>query len=153
VDALLNKSGRKLPEYEMALTTDLLPTSWKADNVWVRGIADLLIVDDENLTAWVADYKTGNNKYPDRDQLVLMSIMVFAHFSHIRRVNSALLFLVKNDIVKMSMTADEVKKHWWNYRERYARLEASFANDVWNPNQTPLCGWCPVKTCEFNPKH
>ena len=153
VDALLNKSGRKLPEYEMALTTDLLPTSWKADNVWVRGIADLLIVDDENLTAWVADYKTGNNKYPDRDQLVLMSIMVFAHFPHIRRVNSALLFLVKNDIVKMSMTADEVKKHWWNYRERYARLEASFANDVWNPNQTPLCGWCPVKTCEFNPKH
>jgi hypothetical protein len=153
VDALLNKSGRKLAEYEMALTTDLLPTSWKADNVWVRGIADLLIVDDENLTAWVADYKTGNNKYPDRDQLVLMSIMVFAHFPHIRKVNSALLFLVKNDIVKMLMTADEAAKHWWNYRERYARLEASFANDVWNPNQTPLCGWCPVKTCEFNPKH
>lgn len=153
MDALLNKSGRKLAEYEMALTADLLPTKWKADNVWVRGIADLLIVDDENLTAWVADYKTGNNKYPDRDQLVLMSIMVFAHFPHIRKVNSALLFLVKNDIVKMSMTADEATKHWWKYRERYARLEASFANDVWNPNQTPLCGWCPVKTCEFNPKH
>ena len=153
VDALLNKPGRKLAEYEMALTTDLLPTSWKADNVWVRGIADLLIVDDENLTAWVADYKTGNNKYPDRDQLVLMSIMVFAHFPHIRKVNSALLFIVKNDFVKMSMTADEAKKHWWDYRERYARLEASFSNDVWNPNQTPLCGWCPVKTCEFNPKH
>jgi PD-(D/E)XK nuclease superfamily len=151
MDALLNKSGRKLAEYEMALTADLLPTKWKADNVWVRGIADLLIVDDENLTAWVADYKTGNNKYPDRDQLV--SIMVFAHFPHIRKVNSALLFLVKNDIVKMSMTADEAAKHWWKYRERYARLEASFANDVWNPNQTPLCGWCPVKTCEFNPKH
>jgi hypothetical protein len=130
-----------------------LPTSWKADNVWVRGIADLLIVDDENLTAWVADYKTGNNKYPDRDQLVLMSIMVFAHFPHIRRVNSALLFLVKNDFVKMTMTSDEAKKHWWGYRERYARLEASYANDVWNPNQTPLCGWCPVKTCEFNSKH
>jgi len=95
MDALLNKSGRKLAEYEMALTADLLPTKWKADNVWVRGIADLLIVDDENLTAWVADYKTGNNKYPDRDQLVLMSIMVFAHFPHIRKVNSALLFLVK----------------------------------------------------------
>lgn len=153
VDALLNKSGRKLAEYEMALTTDLLPTSWEANNVWVRGIADLLIVDDENLTAWVADYKTGNNKYPDRDQLVLMSIMVFAHFPHIRKVNSALLFLVKNDIVKAAMTANEAKKHWWNYRERYARLETAFSNNVWNPNQTPLCGWCPVKTCEFNSKH
>jgi hypothetical protein len=121
--------------------------------VWVRGIADLIIIDDENLTAWVADWKTGNNKYPDRDQLVLMSVMVFAHFPHIRRVNSALMFIVKNDMVKMSMTSDEAAKHWWNYRERYARLESCFEHDVWNPNQTPLCGWCAVKTCEFHPKH
>jgi hypothetical protein len=153
VDAMLKKDGRKLAEYEMALTVDLQPTEWKSKDVWVRGIADILIVDDENLTAWVGDWKTGNNKYPDRDQLVLMSIMVFAHFPHIRRVNSALLFIVKNDMVKMSMTREQADKHWWDYRERTARLEAAFANDVWNPNQTPLCGWCPVKTCEFNKKH
>jgi hypothetical protein len=153
VDALLKKAGRRLPEYEMAVDENLNPVSWKADNVWVRGIADLIIIDDENLTAWVADWKTGNNKYPDRDQLVLMSIMVFAHFPHIRRVNSALMFIVKNDMVKMSMTSDEAAKHWWDYRERYARLESCFEHDVWNPNQTPLCGWCAVKTCEFNPKH
>ena len=153
VDAMLKKDGRKLAEYEMALTVDLQPTEWKSKDVWVRGIADILIVDDENLTAWVGDWKTGNNKYPDRDQLVLMSIMVFAHFPHIRRVNSALLFIVKNDIVKMTMTREQSDKHWWDYRERTARLEAAFANDVWNPNQTPLCGWCPVKTCEFNKKH
>ena len=153
VDAMLKKDGRKIAEYEMALTVDLQPTEWKSKDVWVRGIADILIVDDENLTAWVGDWKTGNNKYPDRDQLVLMSIMVFAHFPHIRRVNSALLFIVKNDMVKMSMTREQADKHWWDYRERTARLEAAFANDVWNPNQTPLCGWCPVKTCEFNKKH
>jgi hypothetical protein len=55
--------------------------------------------------------KTGNNKYPDRDQLVLMSVMVFAHFPHIRRVNSALMFIVKNDFVKMTMTSDEAKQN------------------------------------------
>ena len=101
VDAMLKKPGRKLAEYEMALRADLTPTNWKAPDVWVRGIADILIVDDENLTAWVGDWKTGNNKYPDRDQLVLMSLMVFQHFPHIRKVNSALLFIVKNDMVKM----------------------------------------------------
>lgn len=153
VDAMLKKSGRVLAEYEMALTKELQTCGWKAPDVWVRGIADILIVDDENMTAWVGDWKTGNNKYPDRDQLVLMSLMVFAHFPHIRKVNSALLFIVKNDMVKMSMTREEVHAHWWEYRERTARLEASYANNVWNPNQTPLCGWCPVKTCEFNKKH
>jgi len=114
VDAMIKKNGRKLAEYEMALTVDLKPTGWKDKDVWVRGIADILVVDDDN---------------------------------------SALLFIVKNDMVKMSMARDDADKHWWEYRERTARLEASFANDVWNPNQTPLCGWCPVKTCEFNKKH
>ena len=89
VDAMLKKPGRALAEYEMALTADLKPTNWKSPDVWVRGIADILIVNDDNLTAWVGDWKTGNNKYPDRDQLVLMSLMVFAHFPHIRKVNSA----------------------------------------------------------------
>jgi len=153
VDKLIAKPGRKLAEFEMALTTDLKPTDWKAKDVWVRGIADLLIVDDDNLTAWVVDYKTGNNKYPDREQLMLMSIMVFTYFPHIRKVNSALLFLVKNDMVRMQMMREQADAVWWKYRERTARLEASFDNNVWNPNQTPLCGWCPVKTCEFNPKH
>ena len=152
-DAMLGKPGRKLAEHEMALTADLKPCEWKSPDVWVRGIADILVLDDDNFTAWVGDWKTGSNKYPDRDQLVLMSLMVFEHFPHIRKVNSALLFIVKNDIVKMSMTRDQKDEHWWRYRERTARLEACFANDVWNPTQTPLCGWCPVTTCEFNPKH
>lgn len=153
VDALLKKPGRKLAEYEMALTSDLKVVGWKDPNVWVRGIADLLIVDDDNLTAWVIDYKTGNDKYPDRDQLVLMSIMVFEHFPHIRKVNSALMFIVKNSMVKMQMMRDAKHAAWWRYRERTARLEACFANNVWNPNQTPLCKWCQVTGCEFNPKH
>ncbi len=153
VDSLLKKPGRKLAEYEMALTNDLKVVDWKDPNVWVRGIADLLIVDDDNLTAWVVDYKTGNDKYPDRDQLVLMSIMVFEHFPHIRKVNSALLFIVKNSMVKMQMMRDAKHAAWWRYRERTARLEQCFETDVWNPNQTPLCKWCQVTGCEFNPKH
>lgn len=153
VDALLQKPGRKLTEYEMALTADLRVTNWKAPDVWVRGIADLLIIDDDNLTAWVIDYKTGNNKYPDRDQLVLMSLMVFAHFPHIRKVNSALLFIVKDDMVRMQMHRDQAEQFWWKYRERIARLEACFETDVWNPSQSPLCRFCPVINCEFNPRH
>jgi hypothetical protein len=80
IDALMAKPGRKFPEHEMGLTIDLKPCNFKDGAVWVRGIADLLIVDDENLTGWIVDYKTGNNRYPDTDQLVLMSLMTFAHF-------------------------------------------------------------------------
>jgi CRISPR/Cas system-associated exonuclease Cas4 (RecB family) len=153
VDALLLKPGRRYPELEMALTVDLTPCDFKDDNVWVRGIVDLLIVDDDNLTAWLVDYKTGSNKYPDIGQLELMSLLVFANFPHIRQVNSALLFVVKESMVKHKMSVDEAPAAWQRYRERIAKLAACHSNNVWNPTQTPLCGWCPVKTCEFNPKH
>lgn len=153
LDALNKKPGRKLTEHKMALTEKLRPCEWGAPDVWVRGIADLLIIDDENLTAWVVDYKTGNNRYPDREQLVLMSLLVFAHFPHIRQVKSALLFVVKNDMVKHNMSVDETKEQWQRYRERSARISACIDSGVWNPKQTPLCGWCAVKSCEFNPKH
>ena len=55
LDALNKKEGRKLCEYQMALNIDLKPTGWFSEDVWVRGVADLLIVDDYNLTAWVVD--------------------------------------------------------------------------------------------------
>lgn len=152
VDVLLAKPGRKLFEHEMALTKDLRPCDFKSDDRWVRGIADLLIVDDDNLTARVVDWKTGNDKYPDRDQLVLMSLMVFTHFPHIRSVSSALIFLVKGSMVKHRMSRNDMDAAWWDYRERVAKLEAAFEHDVWNPSQSALCGWCPVKTCTFNPK-
>jgi RecB family exonuclease len=153
VDALLKKPGRKLAEQKMAVTVDLKPCDWFDKGAWSRGIADLLIIDDDNLTAWVADWKTGNNKYPDRDQLRLMALLVFAHYPHIRKVNSALIFVVKDDMVKSKMSVDEFSTGWQEYRERVAKIEASVASGVWHPKQTPLCGWCPCTGCEHNPKH
>ena len=152
VDVLLAKPGRKLFEHEMALTKDLRPCDFKSDDRWVRGIADLLIVDDDNLTARVIDWKTGNDKYPDKDQLTLMSLMVFAHFPHIRSVSSALFFIVKGSMFRHKMARDDAAAAWWDYRERVAKLEAAHEYDVWNPSQSPRCGWCPVKGCTFNTK-
>ena len=152
LDALKAKPGRKLCEYKMGVTADLRPCGFLDKDVWVRGIADLLIIDDENLTARVVDYKSGNNKYPDREQLKLMALMVFAHFPHIRRVSGALLFVVKNDIAKASFMVGEAEEYWWDYRERVARIEQAHETGVWNPKPTPLCGWCPVSSCEHNRK-
>jgi hypothetical protein len=153
LDALLAKPGRKLCEYEMALTVDLKPCAWASPDAWVRGIVDLAIVDDDNLTAWVVDYKTGNNKYPDREQLKLMALLIFAHMPHIRKVNAALLFVVKDDMVKQNMTIDQAEAEWWQYRQRVARINQAHETGVWNSKPSALCPWCPVKTCEYHPKH
>jgi RecB family exonuclease len=151
IDALLAKEGEKSVEIQMALDINLQPVEWFSKAAWVRGIADLLILDGE--IAWVVDYKTGSNKYPDRNQLDLMSLLVFAHYPEVQQVNSALLFVVKNSMIKHKVKREDVDKLWWEYRERVSRIEASHANEVWNPKQSGLCPWCPVKTCEFHPNH
>jgi hypothetical protein len=139
----------------MALKVDLTKTHWKDwDGVWVRGMADLLIIDYENFTAWVFDWKTGKNKYPDPDQLTLMACMVFELFPTIRRVKAALVFIVHEDLQTLSMQREDKDRHWQEYRERTARIEACRASGTWNPNKTGLCKkHCPVVSCEHNGNH
>ena len=116
VDALLSKKGTKYPEHEMALDEQLNVVDWKDPTVWVRGIADLLIIDEEDGIAWCIDYKTGSDRYPDTNQLDLMSLMIFKHFPEIQEVRSALLFVVKNSMTKHLVKRDQEEALWWKYR-------------------------------------
>ena len=56
VDNLISIPGDKYCEHEMALTKDKTPCAFDDENRWVRGIADLLIVDGSH--AFIVDYKT-----------------------------------------------------------------------------------------------
>lgn len=151
VDKLNAMPGRKLPEYEMALTKDLRVCNFKSPDYWVRGIADLVIVNDDNLTARVFDYKSGSDKYPDTSQLELMSLMIFKHFPHIRKVTGGLLFVLKNTVHKCTVELEQADAMWWKYREKVARIEQAHATGVWNPKSSGLCKkYCVVTTCEYN---
>lgn len=151
LDALVGIPGRKFCEHEMAVTADLRPCGFKDENAYARGIADLLILDDESLTAYVWDYKSGSDKYPDTDQLTLMSLLTFTNYPHIRMVKSGLLFVVKETIVKHRVELSQAEAMWQNYRERVAVLQRSFETDTWAPKPNGLCRrHCAVKTCIHN---
>ena len=81
VDPLLEIDGERYPEHRMAMTEAGEPCTWAAKDYWVRGIVDLMIVSGD--TAFIVDYKTGSDKYPDVKQLRLMALMTFAHFPEV----------------------------------------------------------------------
>lgn len=151
VDAVLAKPGKRKAEMKMALNRKLQPTGYFDKDVWVRGQADLTLLETDR--ARVVDWKTGSAKYPDIDQLDLMGLMTMAYYPEVKQVNSALIFLKADTIVKSKLTSDQVAEKWWSFRERTAKIEASIHHDVWNPQQGPLCPWCPCTSCEFHPKH
>lgn len=147
-DDLIAIPGVKYCEYEMALTKEKTPCDFKDPSRWVRGITDLLIVDGD--TAFIVDYKTGSNKYPDPKQLRLMALMTFAHFPKVNHVKAGLLFVAHDTFIPEEYKREDMDKSWLHFMPTLARIDNSYDNNVWQANPTPLCKYCPVKTCDFH---
>jgi hypothetical protein len=147
LDSLVEIPGTKYPEHRMALNYAKEPCQFGKD-YWVRGIVDLLIIDGDH--AFIVDYKTGSNRYPDPKQLKLMALMTFAHFPEVMVIKAGLLFVMHESFMDEHYTRDQIDTLWKAFEGDLARLQLSYENDVWQANPTPLCGWCPVKSCEFH---
>jgi hypothetical protein len=145
LDPLRDMEGVKYPEYRMALTINRQPCTFGAKDYWVRGIADLMVVDGDQ--GYIVDYKTGNNKYPDPKQLQLMALMGFEYFPEVTHFKAGLLFVAHNDFVTSEYQREKIDKYWDDFAPQLKRLQLSYENDVWQENPTPLCGWCPVSDC------
>ncbi len=152
LDTLNGKRGIKLCEKKLGITADLEPCDFYDRRVWFRGIADLLIVDVVGNMAWVVDYKTGKSaKYADKGQLELMALSVFAHYPDISRVKAGLFFVVAGDLVKDTYKTLDKANLWKKWMTNYARMEAAFEADVWNPRPSGLCRrHCQVTECPHN---
>lgn len=152
LDSLNAKKGEKLCEKRMALTAELEPCRYGSEHAWFRGIADLLIIDEEDELAWVIDYKTSKSaRYADEGQLELMSLAVFAHYPEVKIVRAGLLFVVSEELVKARYTVDDEESLWAKWIDHHRDMELAFENDVWNAKPNGLCkAWCPVVECPHN---
>jgi len=148
LDTLLTIPGKRYLEYKMALTADKKPCDFDAPDYWVRGIVDFMVIEGD--TAFIVDYKTGSNKYPDMKQLKLMALMTFAHFPQVKHVKAGLLFVAHDHFMPEEYTVDQSEQMWGVFAPDIARLKHSMESDSWPPNPTPLCRWCPVVSCQFN---
>ena len=145
LDPLRDMEGDKYPEYRMALTINRQPCTFGAKDYWVRGIADLIVVDGDQ--GYIVDYKTGSNRYPDPKQLQLMALMGFQYFPKVTHFKAGLLFVAHNDFVTSEYRREKIDKYWDDFAPSLQRLQLSYENGVWQENPTPLCGWCPVTDC------
>lgn len=149
VEALKAIPGEKFCEKKVAVAQDgddYAPCGFFDKGVWYRGIADLLIIQDED--AYLVDYKTSKNaKYADVKQLDLLAGAVFTHYPNIKRIKSALIFVVSNEFIKKDHVAEDRLKYLNYYKFDVSRIEKAIETGVWNAVSGPLCGWCPVRTC------
>ena len=152
LDTLIAVDGIKRTEHKMGILHDGSPTRWNDPNRWYQGIADLSIVGD-GTTARVVDYKAGDSKYADTDQLELMALLIFSHFPHVQTVKGALLFVLNEQIRKRTVKREDAAGLLQKYRERHANIIAAHSANNWPMSESGLCKkHCVVLSCPHNGK-
>lgn len=152
LQVLNDMEGDKYCELKVGLTADLEPCGFFAEDVWFRGVVDLIIVNDETGLATVVDYKSGKSaRYADKGQLELMALAVFKYFPQVEKVRAGLLFVIANEFIKDKYAADSQPDMWKKWLAEYAKMEKAAETDVWNPRPSGLCrAHCPVTQCPHN---
>jgi hypothetical protein len=151
LDQLKALPGEKYCEYKLGLTRDLEPCEFFDDNVWWRGIADLLVINGDE--ARVLDYKTGKDKYADTKQLEILALAVFKKFPQVQRVRAGLLFVIHTNFIKAAYERTKEMEMWNKWLPETNKLETAYEKNVWNAKQNFTCkAWCPVMSCPHNGK-
>lgn len=154
VDAIKNIPGEKHCELKLGVKKTqggYEPCGFFDKDVWWRGIGDVVVVQDE--TAFSLDYKTGKNaKYADLKQLDALAAALFTHFPQIKKIKSALAFVVSNEFIHKEHFAEMRDSYFAMFEPELDRLAAAQESGVWNTNTGPLCKFCPVVSCEHNRK-
>lgn len=152
VDAIKDIPGEKHCELKLGVKqTDAgyEPCDFFDKDVWWRGIGDVVVIQDD--VAFSLDYKTSKNaKYADLKQLDILAAALFTHFPQIKKVKSALAFVVSNEFIRKEHFAEMRDSYFATFQPELDRLAAAEETGVWNTNTGPLCKFCPVTSCEHN---
>lgn len=142
VDKLTARPGEKFFEKQMAVNLSLTPVDWFASDVWIRAIADILVVDGE--TAFIGDWKTGKVKH-DPTQLQLFALMVMWHFPQVQTVKTAYIWLRFDEVTHATYERRYLMALWGALRPRFERVQQVIDLGVFDTKPGPLCPWCPAK--------
>lgn len=141
IDRIVSKPGQKFFEYQMAVNKALQPVDWFASDVWLRSIADVLVVDGE--TAYCLDHKTGKVK-DNPTQLQLFAAMVMWHFPQVQTVKTAFIWLAYDQVTRSHYERRFLNALWHALQPRLEAVQAAVDKGQFVTKPGPLCRWCPA---------
>lgn len=136
-------------EQKLAATYDGQACGYFSDKpqVWLRGKVDTNIIN--GTTGYIIDWKTGNSKYEDRFELDVGALLLKIANPQLERVHGQYAWLKDNRLGQMYDLSD-FRNTWNKVHTIAAKVMNDKANGVFAKNQTPLCRWCELFTCEHN---
>ena len=148
----MSKDGEIRTELKVGLNRELKPTDFFAKDVYARGALDvaILIPMPSPKFLFIADWKTGKTREKDF-QVKIFAFFGFLLFPTVERIGACNIWLPTLKAgTPYFYRKEELPKIWSEIYIKLAAMELAAAKDEWKKRQSPLCGWCPVKECEFN---
>jgi CRISPR/Cas system-associated exonuclease Cas4 (RecB family) len=142
VDRIASLGGTQLFEQQMAIDGDKRPCDWFGPSVWIRGIADVLVVNGDR--AWCLDWKTGKPK-SDPTQLQLFAALVFAHYPAVNEVRTSFIWLNHDDATNATYSRAMESNLWLALGPRFERVQHTVDLGVFPARPSGLCRYCPAK--------
>lgn len=149
-DAVQGQASEILVEQKYAITRSFQPTKWFANDVWYRGIADLVLISGP--VALARDYKTGKVTHDSR-QLMLMAQCIFSHRPEIKRIKTEFVWLKDDCTTPETFDRATIANEWPPLLPGVQAMEHAGKTMTYPPKPGKLCrSWCPVVSCPHNGK-
>lgn len=142
VERILAQPGDKLFEHQMAVNRQLQPAGWFDKDVWIRSIADVLVVNGD--TAYCLDWKTGKVK-DNPTQLQLFAAMVMWHYPQVQRVKTSFVWIAHDEVTNAHYERRFLDALWRALEPRFTKVQETIDLGVFKTKPSGLCGWCPAK--------
>lgn len=149
LDRLREMPGEHFYELEFAVRRDKSVCEWEDPDCYMRGIADVAVVDGKR--GFAADWKTGKPK-EDTQQLKLMAAFMLNQFPELETVATKYIWLYYPNAPsqKIVYTRDMLPDLWAHFDRKAERVENAAVNGVFKATPSGLCPWCPAyDSCSF----
>ena len=133
-------------EKRIALDVRLQPCEFFDPSVWFRGVIDYVNIDDNRAT--IVDYKTGK-PHTKFQQLTLFAIHTFIANPQVEIADVRYYWTKTGQETRRVLARDNMALLWKEFIPDLRQYAEAFKLDVWQPRPSGLCGWCPVRDCEF----
>jgi len=153
LDSLRSVPGTLHAERDLSLLNNYDPCTAEHPEVWFKAFADVMIVQPERRRALVGDFKTGNPKYADMDQLEVYALAAFQHEPEVDTITGMLIFTKPGSETTLTaeFSRDRAKHMWLRWHSELDQLRRAREHEAWPANPSGLCKFCPVNHCMSHP--
>lgn len=147
IDKILSFKGKKFYEHHLALNSDFEETGFFDDDVLMRFILDVAIVNED--TAQVIDYKTGKRNTSANMEMDFFAFALFCVHPEIKKIKTSLLWLKTNEIDSKVYTRDDIPRVRAEIEKYKGLINDDIKTGSFKAKPSPLCGWCgAVEFCD-----